>query len=235
MTDDVQRFLATVRIFSDLEPDELALVAELAEEVAWEADEEAYAAGDAGSSMIVVRDGLIELYGVAGGVEKHFMTVHPGNVFGLLALIDPGHRPATARAVEKTTGLRFEGEVLDKLIEDHPATGIKLFRSFLGVLGERVRILSDQYRDTVAWNLQVTGLASLNLEHLMSEQVHVAVETLRGQPVRGTLVRFEQSAAGHELYLEDEGKQIHLIPYHAIVRISVERESVAGEEDTPNL
>lgn len=235
MTDDLQRFLANVRIFSDLEPDELALIAELAEEVAWEAGEEAYAMGDAGSSMIVVREGLIELYGVAGGVEKHFMTVHPGNVFGLLALIDPGHRPATARVVEKTTGLKFEGEDLDKLVEAHPTTGIKLFRALLEVLGERVRILSDQYRDTVAWNLQVTGLARLNLEHLMSEQVHVEVETLRGQPIHGTLVRFEHSAAGHELYLEDQDKQIHLIPYHAIVRISVERNRVAGAEDTPNL
>lgn len=235
MTEDMQQFLAGVRIFSDLDSDELALVADLAEEVAWEAGEEVYAVGDAGSSMIVVRDGLIELYGVAGGVEKHFMTVHPGNAFGLLALIDPGYRPATARVVEKSTGLRFEGEDLDKLVGAQPATGIKLFRALLAVLGERLRILSDQYRDTVAWNLQVTGLASLNLEHLMSEQVHVEVETVRGQPVRGTLVRFEQSAAGHELYLEDEYKQIHMIPYHAIVRISVERDKVAGAEDTPNL
>jgi len=235
MTDDRQQFLATVGIFSALEPDELALIAELAEEVIWEAGDEAYAVGDEGSSMIVVREGLIELYGVAGGVDRHFMTVRPGNAFGLLALIDPGHRPATARVVEQTTGLRFEGAKLDGLVEAHPATGIKLFRALLGVLGERVRMLSDQYRDSVAWNLQVTGLASLNLEHLMSERVQVVVETLRGQPVQGTLVRFEQSAGGHELYLEDEDKQIHLIPYHAIVRISVERDSVAGAEDTPNL
>ena len=235
MTDDVQQFLATVGIFSDLEPDELALIAELAEEVIWEAGDEAYAVGDEGSSMIVVREGLIELYGVAGGVDKHFMTVRPGNAFGLLALIDPGPRPATARVVEQTTGLRFEGAKLDGLVEAHPATGIKLFRALLGVLGERVRILSDQYRDTVAWNLQVTGLASLNLEHLMSEKVQVVVETLRGEPVQGTLVRFEQSTAGHEFYLEDEDKQIHLIPYHAIVKISVERNGVVGASDTPNL
>jgi CRP-like cAMP-binding protein len=235
MTDDRQQFLATVRIFSDLEPDELTLVAKLAEEVVWEAGDEAYAVGDAGSSMFAVREGLVELYGVAGGVEKHFMTVRPGNVFGLLSLIDPGHRPATARAVETTTGLRFEGESLDRLVEAHPVTGIKLFRALLEVLGERVRILSDRYRDTVAWNLQATGLASLNLEHLMSEQVQVVVETLRGEPVRGALVRFEQSAAGHELYLEDGSKQIHLIPYHAIVRISVDRDRVVEPEDTPNL
>jgi len=74
-----------------------------------------------------------------------------------------------------------------------------------------------------------------NLEHLMSEQVQVVVETLRGEPVQGTLVRFEQSTAGHEFYLEDEDKQIHLIPYHAIVRISVERNGVVGASDTPNL
>jgi uncharacterized protein (UPF0248 family) len=69
----------------------------------------------------------------------------------------------------------------------------------------------------------------------MSEQVQVVVETLRGEPVRGALIRFEQSSAGHELYLEDESKQIHLIPYHAIVRISVDRDRVAEAEDTPNL
>ena len=235
MTEDMQRFLATVRLFSDLEPEELATVAEVAEEVAWEAGEEAYAVGDEGSSMIVVREGLIELYGVAGGVEKLFMTVHPGNVFGLLVLIDPGQRPATARAVERTTGLRFESADLDQLVEAHPEMGVKLLRAFLAILGERVRMLSDQYRDTVAWNLQVTGLARLDLEHLMSERVDVVIETLRGEPIRGALVRYEQSPAGHELYLEDGNRQIHLIPYHAIVRISVERDRVAGAEGTPNL
>jgi CRP-like cAMP-binding protein len=235
MTDDKQQFLASVRIFSDLDPDELALVAEVALELAWEPGEEVYGVGDEGSSMFVVREGLIELYGVAGGVERLFMTARPGNAFGLLSLIDPGSRPATARVAEPTTGFQFEGEDLAKLAEEHSAAGIKLFRALLAVLGERVRMLSNQYRDTVAWNLQVTGLASLNLEHLMSERVEVVVETLRGRPIQGTLVRFEQSAAGHELYLEDADKQIHLIPYHAIVRISVDRDGVAGAEDTPNL
>ena len=235
MTDDIQQFLATVGIFSDLGPDELALVAGLAREESWNPGQEVYAMGDEGSSMILVREGLIELFGLAGGVEKHFMTVRPGNVFGLLALIDPGQRPATARVVEPTTGLRFEGEDLSELMEAHPALGIKLFKALLEVLGERVRILSDQYRDSVAWNLQVTGLANLGLEYLMSERIEVIVETLRGPPIEGTLVRFERSAAGNELYLEDEDKQIHLIPYHAIVRISVERDKVAGVDDTPNL
>lgn len=235
MSEDRQQFLATVPIFADLEPEELALVAELGEEVVWEAGEEAYSEGDPGSSMIAIREGVVELYGVSGGAERHFMTVRAGNVFGLLALIDPGYRPATARAVEKTTGLRFESGDLDRLIEAHPTTGIKLFRSLLDVLGERVRVLTDQFRDTVAWNLQVTGLASLNLEHLMSEQIQVVVETLRGEPVHGTLIRFEQSAAGHELYLEDEGKQVHVIPYHAIVRISVDRDRLPNVVDSPNL
>ena len=235
MTYEKQQFLASVRIFSVRDRDGGALGAEVAQQGAWQPGEEVYGGGDEGSSMVVVREGLIELYGVAGGVERHFMTARPGNAFGLLSLIDPGSRPATARVAEPTTGFQFEGEDLAKLAEEHSAAGIKLFRALLAVLGERVRMLSNQYRDTVAWNLQVTGLASLNLEHLLSERVEVVVETLRGRPIQGTLVRFEQSAAGHELYLEDADKQIHLIPYHAIVRISVDRDGVAGAEDTPNL
>jgi hypothetical protein len=61
------------------------------------------------------------------------------------------------------------------------------------------------------------------------------VETVRGEPLSGTLLRFEASAAGHELYIESKNREIHVIPYHAIVRVSLDRGDLAPTEDRPEF
>ena len=230
-----QQFLGTVPLFATLAPDELSIVAEMVTAVDWEAGADVFSMGDAGDSMFAVEEGVVEVYTVVSGIEKLFMTVRAGGVFGLLSLIDSGDQPGSARAVEQTRALALGRQSLDRLLETHPGVGAKLLSGIGTTLGRQIRILVDQYRDTVAWNLEVTGLTSLNLERIMTERIQVAVETLRGEPLTGTLLRFETSAAGHELYLESTDKQIHVIPYHAIVRLSLDRSAVTDTEDTPIL
>ena len=185
--------------------------------------------------MFAVEEGVVEVYTVVSGIEKLFMTVRAGGVFGLLSLIDSGNQPGSARAVEQTRALALGRESLDRLLETHPGVGAKLLSGIGTTLGRQIRILVDQYRDTVAWNLEVTGLTSLNLERIMTDRIRVAVETLRGEPLTGTLLRFETSAAGYELYLESTDKEIHMIPYHAIVRLSLDRSDVTDTVDVPVL
>jgi CRP-like cAMP-binding protein len=231
-----QKFLATVPLFGALAPEELAIIADMVEEVEWQAGTSLLATGGTADKMFVVQEGVVEVYTVVSGIEKLFMTVRDGGVFGLLSLIDSGAPPpGGARAVEKTRAWALGRQSLDRLLETHPGVGAKLLSGIGTTLGRQIRILVDQYRDTVAWNLEVTGLTSLNLERIMTERIEVAVETLRGEPLRGTLLRFEASAAGHELYLESKDKEIHVIPYHAIVRLSVDRSGVTDHEDTPIL
>jgi len=234
MTDSHQN-LATVALFESLSAEELQAVSELATEVEWQAGEEIYALGDPGGSMFAVLEGAVELFGIVSGIEKLFLTVRAGGVFGLLTMLDQGDRPGNARALEKTTALVLERPGLDALLADRPRTGIKVLEGVGRVLGQRVRTLTEQYDATVAWNLEVTGLTSLNLERLMTDRIGVTIETLRGDPLRGTLVRFEQSAAGHELYLKGQDSRIHVIPYHAVVRLSVDGEDVQTQEDTPTF
>jgi len=224
-----------VSLFESLSPDEIQAVSELTSESQWRAGDEIYALGDPGGSMFAVLEGAVELFGIVSGVEKLFLTVRAGGVFGLLSMIDQGDRPGNARALEKTSALVLERQGLDALLADRPEIGIKVLAGVGQTLGQRVRTLTEQYDATVAWNLEVTGLTSLNLERVMTDRIQVTVETLRGEPLRGTLVRFEQSAAGHELYLKGQDHQIHVIPYHAIVRISVDGDHVEVREDTPTF
>lgn len=232
---DIQQALATISLFESLQSEELAPVAELTESVEWKAGQEVYSLGDPGGSMFAVVEGAVELFGIVSGVEKLFMTVRGGSVFGLLSMMDGGDRPGNARALEVTTALVLDGQALDRLLTEQPTIGIKLLQGLGRVLGQRVRVLTEQYEATVAWNLEVTGLTSLNLERLMVEKIEVTVETLRGGPLHGTLLRFEQSAAGHELYLKSRDGQIHVFPYHAIVRLSVDRRNVEDRPDTPTF
>lgn len=234
MTESHQN-LAALPLFESLSAEELEAISELASEVEWQAGEEIYSLGDPGGSMFAVLEGAVELFGIVSGVEKLFLTVRDGGVFGLLTMLDQGDRPGNARALEKTSALVLKRPALDALLADRPETGIKVLQGVGRVLGQRVRTLTEQYAATLAWNLEVTGLASLNLERLMTDQIRVSVETLRGEPLRGTLVRFEQSAAGHELYLRGRDSQIHVIPYHAVVRISVDGDDVETREDTPTF
>jgi CRP-like cAMP-binding protein len=234
MTDSSQE-LATVSLFETLSPDELAVVSDLTKRTEWEAGEEIYALGDPGGSMFAVLEGAVELFGIVSGVEKLFMTVRAGGVFGLLSVLDQGDRPGNARALERSRAVVIERASLDRLLADRPEVGVKVLESLGKTLGQGARILNEQYKATIAWNLEVTGLTSLNLERLMTERIEVTVETIRGEPLTGTLLRFEASAAGHELYIETQDHRIHVIPYHAVVRLSVDRDDVQDREDLPTF
>ena len=221
-----QEFLASVPLFSALPPDDLAIVVELAEPVEWKAGETVYDTGEPGDALYAVETGAVEIYGIVGGVEKPFTTVRSGGSFGLLSLIDRGERPVSARAEEPTRAVRIARSDLYELFESRPEIGMKVLSGVGATLGRQVRLMVDQFKDALAWNLEVTGLAHFNLERVMTERVEVLVETLRGEPLRGTLFRFEASSAGHELYLAAADGAIHVVPYHAIVRISADRDDI---------
>ena len=232
MTDILQK-LAAVELFGTFVDEELKVVSDLAEEARWQTGQEIYALGDPGGSMYVVLEGAVELFGIVGGIERLFLTVRAGGVFGLLTMLDQGTRPGYARALEDTLALVLRRRELDVLLADRPETGIKVLEGVGKVVGGRVRTLTEQFDATVAWNLEVTGLASLNLERLMSDQIRVSIELLRGEPLRGILIRFEKSVAGHEIYLQAPDGSIHVVPYHAVVRLSVDGQDLQTQDDQP--
>ena len=151
--------LGTISLFEDLSPEELDVVSELTTEVRWQAGEEVYTHGEQGGSLFAVLDGAVELFGIVSGVEKLFMTVRSGGIFGLLSMLDEGDRPGNARALEDTHAVVLHRNGLDGLLRDHPSVGIQLLQGVGKVLGERVRTLTEQYDASLAWNLEVTGLS----------------------------------------------------------------------------
>ena len=229
MTDSTD-FLRSVPLFARLSDEAFEEIAGLAQEVAWTEGDDVLADGH--RALYVLLDGEVELYLAVGGIEKLFMAVQTGGMLGLLSMFDPQPLQGHARPTVATRALEISREALDGLLERHPHAGAQLLDGIGAVLGQRVRVLNEMYEAALTWNLEVTGLASLNLERLLTDRVGVEVETSRGQILSGLLLRFEASAAGHELYLQTTDRQVHIIPYHAIVRVSVDAELARTDEES---
>ena len=179
-----------------------------------------YSEGDTPSGLFVVLDGAVELVaGFAGGVERVFGTVRSGQVLGLLSVIDGGARPATARAVAPTRALAVNREAIAGLRARTPMTWAKIISGLGDQLAAQTRSVVEQYRQNIAWSLDVSGCAGVNLNRLLTDSVSVEVELVNGRSVAGVILGIETDAAERELLLRSDDGKLRIIPYRSVVQI----------------
>ena len=91
--------------------------------------------GDQADAAFIVQSGQVEIIGLRDGEERRLTVLHPGDLFGELALIDDGPRSASARAVGNT-----DLAVLPRsLIQDRIARADPTIRLLVHVIMVRLR------------------------------------------------------------------------------------------------
>ena len=65
-----------------------------------------------------------------GEIEKMIDILHPGEVFGEMAILEEAPRSATAVAIDKMTALEFNRENFEVLMQGNPQIALKLLRLF---------------------------------------------------------------------------------------------------------
>ncbi|MBU2582955.1 MAG: Crp/Fnr family transcriptional regulator [Alphaproteobacteria bacterium] len=95
------------------------------------ADEKIFLAGEAGSSMFIVRSGKVAIK--SGGMILE--SVGPGGLFGEMALIDGSPRSATAVATEDSEIAVIEQPGLLGLIQQNP----KFALTVMQLMARRIR------------------------------------------------------------------------------------------------
>jgi CRP-like cAMP-binding protein len=108
--------LGDVAFFEGFGPDELARVAELADEVQAEAGAELMDQGRPGQECFVILDGSANVY--FGG--EHIASLGPGSMVGEMALIDHRPRSATVRAESPMRLLAFDTRAFRALLDEMP-------------------------------------------------------------------------------------------------------------------
>ncbi|MFD0681739.1 MULTISPECIES: Npt1/Npt2 family nucleotide transporter [unclassified Paenibacillus] len=123
--------LQKIELFSHLTQDDFIRLAQMVDEVEYEAGEAICSAGDFGDSMFGIIEGNVRVH---RGSET-FATLGEGEYFGEMAIIDSGPRSADCTAIGQTVLLQLQKDQVFSFCFQN----IDLLRSMMQVLADRVK------------------------------------------------------------------------------------------------
>jgi CRP/FNR family transcriptional regulator, cyclic AMP receptor protein len=184
--DETVRLLANTEVFGDLEPNELAEVAQVAVPRHWDRGEVIFREGDVGDTCYLLRSGAVVLTREhQDGRMVALAELRTGALFGELAMFRGDTRSATAEAIEPASAVALLAGDVQRLIRRNPNLALTL----LANLAERVsrtneRLLQQSFQ-TVAGRV-----ASALLAQTIARQAD-------GAPEGDVLIRSTQAEIAH--------------------------------------
>jgi hypothetical protein len=124
-------FLKSIDLFRALPGEELAQIAEIAEEQPFAGGEQVFGEGEPGDALYLVVDGLVKVH--QGG--KQLAQLGPRDVFGEMAVLDSEPRSATVTAVKDAVLLRIARDDFRDILQERPEIGMGVIQ----VLSRRLR------------------------------------------------------------------------------------------------
>ncbi len=118
-----EEFVSMQPFFKGLDQQEIKAIARMAEELEYAAGVTVSEEGQPVKAFYLLMEGKVELfYKSDNGKPEHFIVgeIHPGEPFGISALIEPYTLTATARSASPSRVLKFDAVELRKLCQaDH--------------------------------------------------------------------------------------------------------------------
>ncbi len=150
-------FLKQSDIFYQFTPTQLELVANLCQEVVFNAGELIFQENSGSKELYVIAQGEVDILinRGSGNVEKKETAVarlRRGQSFGEVALVDEGLRSASARATQKDTRLLIiQREKLIILCETYPQLGYRLMYNLAADLAMKIRNTDLRIREQLLY------------------------------------------------------------------------------------
>ncbi len=154
-------FLKQSDIFYQFTPTQLELVANLCQEVVFNAGEIIFEENSSNKELYVIAQGEVDILinrGATGDSEKKEAVVallRRGQSFGEVALVDEGLRSASARAAQKDTRLIvIQRDKLIILCETYPQLGYRLMHNLAADLAMKIRNTDVRIREQLLYHSQ---------------------------------------------------------------------------------
>jgi CRP/FNR family cyclic AMP-dependent transcriptional regulator len=156
-------FLKQSDIFYQLTPTQLELVANLCQEVVYQAGETIFKENSNSTELYIIAQGEVEILIDPGmqeaasnpGNETVITKLRRGQSFGEIALVDEGFRSASARAVQKDTRLLvIQRDQLIMLCETYPQLGYRLMHNLAADLAMKIRNTDLRIREQLLYRDQ---------------------------------------------------------------------------------
>lgn len=138
---DTAELLASVKVFSGLEPRELEEVARVAVPRSFDRGEVVFREGDPGDTCYVVRSGTVSIRrDHPDGRSRALAELRNGAIFGELSMFGAETRSATAEVLEPTQLVAILRADMQRVIRSSPDIAFKM----LAELADRVRLVNEQ-------------------------------------------------------------------------------------------
>ena len=205
------------RQFSDLAPEDVAVIVGVCEQRMLVSGEDLFFEGDVGDSMWIIQLGRVDVYkNIRGDIDRNLASFGPGDVIGEMSFIDRSRRSAGARTTEPCQFLVLTHEAFQVLRQDRPDVAVGFYHSLASIVSARLRTTNELYRDSVAFSIEATGAGRLNLLALSEELRPVTVHLSGGVQMSGHILQMDNSPAGYTLVLKEKSGELAIIPYHAV-------------------
>lgn len=148
--DDDIRTLSGVGLFSELNAEQLRLLAFGAETVRLSAGEEIYREGAAADCAFVVASGRVVLYRERDGEAVAVARLGEGAIIGEMALIAPVKRITYAAAETDAELVRLSRSLFRRILEEYPEIAASLHRRMteeLQIFLQRLEMLAPRFVD----------------------------------------------------------------------------------------
>ena len=143
MTHPLHEFFSKIRLFSQLNTDELNELLRAVQPIEVSANTRVFSTGDPGDGAFVIESGRVDITLADADGPLVVASLGPGEVFGEIALLDGGTRSADATTAAPTKLLRIDKEEFDFLRRNHRSVAFKIIRPIAGTVSKRIR-LSNQ-------------------------------------------------------------------------------------------
>lgn len=136
--------LKTFAFMKDLSNDQLIKLESLAKEEKHQAGTQLYVNGDPARCLYLVQEGKVALFMdnyMGPGKPPMQVTIDivtKGESMGWSAVVEPYHYTLSARCLEDTKLIAFDGEQLRDLMDEDPALGYRLMQATAKVISSRL-------------------------------------------------------------------------------------------------
>lgn len=146
--ENLERILSEHRFFHGLDKDFLELAAGCAKNVRFDAGQFIFHEGEAADQFYLVREGRVALQVSAPGRGAGiFLTIEPGEVFGVNWLVPPYRWVYDAKALEPSRAISMDARCLRNKCEADHNLGYEIMKRLMPVLIERLHETRLQYLD----------------------------------------------------------------------------------------
>lgn len=138
--------LARAGIFQGVSPDAVAALVRQLEPVTFRRTEVVFSEGEPGDTLFIITAGKVKIGRKSvDGRESLITLMGPSDMFGELAIFDPGPRTSTVTALTEVKAVMMSRSVLRSWIADRPEIAEQLLR----VLARRLRRTNDNLSDLI--------------------------------------------------------------------------------------